>query len=108
MRDAQALARARHGVITMENHTVVGGLGTEVAEVMAEHGIPKPLRRIGLPDTFAHGGSRPYLMQKYGLDAMALVHRIEALLGHQLGIQEAELEAVRLEAVHSLAKAEGL
>jgi len=104
----EAVASARHGVVTMENHTIVGGLGSAVAELMAEQGVGKRLHRIGLRDTFAHGGSRPYLTRKYGLDAMALVRRIEALLGQDLAIQESDLEAVRLEAVHSLAKAEGL
>lgn len=104
----EALASAKYGVVTMENHTVVGGLGSAVAEVMAEHGVGGRLHRIGLCDTFAHGGSRPYLMKKYGLDAIALVRRVESLVGHDLHIQEQELKAVRLEAVHSLAKAEGL
>jgi transketolase len=102
------LAKAKHGVVTMENHTVLGGLGTEVAEVMAEQGIGKPLRRIGLPDTFAHGGSKAYLMRRYGLDARALVERVEALVGDELSIADEELAKVRVEAVHSLAKAEAL
>jgi transketolase len=104
----EALSAPRYGVITMENHSVVGGLGSAAAELMAEHGVGKRLRRIGLKDTFAHGGSKPYLMRKYGLDAMALVREVEALLGRNLGVGEADLAAVRLEAVHSLAKAEGL
>jgi len=104
----EALASARHGVVTMENHTIVGGLGSAVAEVMAEHGLGRRLVRVGLRDTFAHGGSRPYLMKKYGLDAMALVRSIGSLVGQDLGIREEELEAVRLEAVHSLAKVEAL
>jgi len=103
-----AVSRPRLGVITMENHTVIGGLGSEVAELLAENGIGKKLIRIGLQDTFAHGGSRPYLMKKYGLDAMALVQRVEGLVRGSLGISEADLASVRIEAVHSLAKAEAL
>lgn len=104
----EALASPRYGVITMENHTVIGGLGSAVAEAMAERGLGKRLRRIGIADSFAHGGSRPYLMRKYGLDAMALVREVEAMTGQALGIREEELGEVRLEAVHSLAKAEAL
>lgn len=103
-----SLASARCGVITMENHTIIGGLGTAVAEVMAEAGMGKRLVRIGLPDQFAHGASQHYLMREYGLDALALVGRVEALLGEPLGIREEELAAVRLTAVHSEAKAEAL
>ena len=104
----EALASPKYGVVTMENHTVIGGLGSAVAEVMADNGVGKRLHRIGLYDTFAHGGSKPYLMKKYGLDATALVRKVESLVGQDLRIGEADLEAVRLEAVHSLAKAEGL
>jgi transketolase len=104
----EAAAKARYGVVTMENHTVLGGLGTAVAEVMAENGIGKRLVRIGLKDTYAHGASRSYLMREYGLDAIALVHEVEKLLGQRLQITEADLAAVRLEAVHSSAKAEAL
>lgn len=105
---AEALAKPKYGVITMENHTIIGGLGTEVAETIAERGIGKRLMRIGLNDSFAHGGSRAYLAHTYGLDAGALVARVEEMIGESLGIGEEELGAVRIEAVHSLAKAEGL
>lgn len=103
-----ALAAPRHGVITMENHTVIGGLGSEIAELMAEHGIRGPLRRLGIGDTFAHGASRAYLMREYGLDALALIGAVEALVGRKLGITGAALAQVRIEAVHSMAKAEAL
>jgi len=104
----EAAAQARYGVITMENHTVIGGLGTAVAEVMAEAGLGKKLVRIGLKDTYAHGASRPYLMREYGLDAIALVEEVERLLDTTFGITEDDLAAVRLEPVHSEAKAEAL
>ena len=104
----EALTKPRFGVITMENHTIVGGLGSAVAELMAERGIPRRLRRIGLRDTFAHGGSRPYLMREYGLDARALVQSVEQMVGRSLEVAESELQAVRIEPVHSLAKAEAL
>ncbi len=104
----EAAARARYGVITMENHTIVGGLGTAVAEAMAEAGLGRKLVRLGIRDVFLHGASRPYLMHKYGLDAIALVREMEKLLGAKLGIGEEDLAAVRLEPVHSAAKAEGL
>lgn len=104
----EAAAQTRYGVITMENHTILGGLGTATAEVMAEAGLGKRLVRIGLKDTFIHGASRPYLMREYGLDAIALVRRVEKLLNADLGVGENDLAAVRLEAVHSQAKAEAL
>ena len=92
----------------MENHTVVGGLGSEIAELIADNGIGVKLARLGIGDRFAHGGSRAYLMREYGLDALALVGAVESFVGRKLGITEAALGKVRIEAVHSLAKAEAL
>ncbi len=102
----EAAARARHGVITMENHSIIGGLGTCVAEVLAEHGLAKKLIRIGIPDTFAHGASLPYLLREYDLDALGLVRRIEAVLGTPLNIGADELAAVRVEATASISMAQ--
>ena len=79
-----------------------------VAEAMAEAGMAKRLIRLGLQDTYAHGGSRPYLMRHYGLDALALVRAIERLTGQETGIDEAALGEVRVEDVHSAVKAEAL
>lgn len=92
-----AVNRARLGVITMENHTVIGGLGSAVAEVMAENGASKPLIRMGLQDTFAHGAGRKYLMKEYGFDALALAGKCEQLLGRKLRIKEEDLTEVLLD-----------
>jgi transketolase len=60
-------------VVTVEEHTVLGGLGSAVAEALAEAGCPAPLRRIGMPDCFANAvGSRDHLIRHYGLDAAAI------------------------------------
>jgi len=104
----EAAAQARCGVITIENHTILGGLGTAVAEVIAEAGVGKKLVRIGLRDVFLHGASRPYLMREYGLDAITLIRTVEQLLNADFGITESDLAAVRLDAIHSEAKAEAL
>lgn len=104
----EAIRRAKHGVISIENHTVVGGLGSAVAEVISDHGIGTKLLRLGLRDTYAHGASQAYLMKEYGLDATALVAGVEQLLGRPTGVTETELEMVRIGAVHSAAKAEAL
>ena len=103
-----AAAQARYGVLTLENHTILGGLGTATAEMLAEAGLGKRLMRLGLRDQFSHGASRPYLMREHGLDALALVQAVEQMLGARLDVKEADLAAVRLDAVHSAAKAEAL
>lgn len=104
----QAVEAARHGVITIENHSVLGGLGTAVAERMAEAGIGRRLVRLGLQDQYAHGASLPYLMKEYGLDAMALVRAVERLLDTRLNLIDEDLAAVRLETTRTVDKAEDL
>jgi transketolase len=101
-------ARGIRRVVTMENHTIIGGLGSLVAELMAESGHGGTLVRLGLRDTFAHGASRPYLARRYGMDALALVQAVGQLLGRDLKVTEADLQAVRFDSVHSSAKAEAL
>lgn len=100
--------RGKKGVVTLENHTINGGLGSLAAEIIAEEGLGLRLKRLGLQDTFAHGASKPYLMRKYGLDALALTHAVGAVLGRTLDIGEDELATVRLDLVHSEHKAEAL
>jgi transketolase len=101
-------ARGKKGVVTLENHTINGGLGSLVAEIIAEEGLGLRLKRLGLQDTFAHGASKPYLMRKYGLDALALTQAVGAVLGRELDVGEDELATVRLDIVHSEHKAEAL
>jgi len=103
-----AIAGSRFGVITMENHTVIGGLGSIIAEQMAEAGVPKKLVRMGLKDTFSHGASKQYLLKELGMDALSLVSAVEAMTGQTFGISEEELAKAHITAVHSAAKAEAL
>jgi ribulose 1,5-bisphosphate carboxylase large subunit-like protein len=56
--------------------------------------------RLGLKDKFAHGASKPYLMKKYGRDAMALAQTVFDLIGSDLGITDEDLTEAQLDAVH--------
>ncbi|MDT7741924.1 MAG: transketolase [Actinomycetota bacterium] len=78
----QGVAAEAKVVLTAENHSVIGGLGSAVAETIAEAGLGRPLRRIGLQDTFAEGSlSGPYLFEKYGLSTRSLIEAAWAALG---------------------------
>jgi transketolase len=103
-----AIARSRYGVITVENHTIIGGLGTIVAEKMAESGIAKKLVRTGLRDIFSHGASKQYLLKEHTMDALSLIKEVEAMVGGEYNITEDELTRTHVAAVHSKAKAEAL
>ncbi len=104
----EAAARARLGVVVTENHTVIGGLGSAVSELLGEHGVGRRIVRLGLQDTFAHGASPRHLMREYGLDALAMARAVERLAGEPLGIGEGDLVEARAAAAHSEAKAEAL
>ncbi|MGQ9496756.1 MAG: transketolase family protein [Desulfotomaculales bacterium] len=61
-----AAARETGAVVTAEEHSVIGGLGSAVAEVLVEH-YPVPVQRVGLADVFGESGRPDELLAKYGL-----------------------------------------
>jgi transketolase len=75
------LAGSGKPLLVAENHSVIGGLGSAVAEVIAEAGIALPFARLGVADVFAEGASAPYLFERYGLSAAAMADRFSGLAG---------------------------
>ena len=73
------LARSHKVVLTYENHSTIGGLGSAVAEVIALSGLAPRFGMVGVNDVFAEGGSTPYLFGKYGLTARDLYRAAKAL-----------------------------
>jgi transketolase len=67
-----AAGRETGGVVSIEDHTISGGLGSAIAEVLAEAGAGK-LRRIGVQDCFAESGDCDALYELYGLSADHIV-----------------------------------
>lgn len=63
-------------VITVENHSVIGGLGSAVCELLAEH-YPLPVKRFGIKDTFGQSGKWDFLLDYYGLTANKLALSIK-------------------------------
>ena len=92
-----SIKKVKHGVVTMENHVTIGGLGTAVGEVMLEHQLHKQLIKVGINDEWTHGASKPYLLKKYGLDAASLIRAVEKILDKELDFNADELEEMRLE-----------
>ena len=64
-------------LFTVEEHSIIGGLGSAVAEVLAEES-PSPLYRIGVRDTFGESGPAVELLHKYKLDAEGIYEQIKA------------------------------
>jgi transketolase len=75
-----AAARGTKLVVTAEDHQIIGGLGSAVAEALAEAGVGKRLFRIGLRDTFGESGTPEELLAHFELDAQGLARQIKAQL----------------------------
>ncbi len=67
-------------IVTAEEHNVIGGLGSAVAEVLCESGKPVPMLRLGVEDTFGRSGPALELLEIYGLTAPSVVEKVKAVL----------------------------
>ena len=77
--DREAVAQACRNsrlLVSVEEHSILGGLGGAISEVMAEIGGSSRLLRIGMPDTFIHPGEYKYLLEQSGLTASSITTRI--------------------------------
>ncbi len=79
-RDAILEAAACGHIITAEEHNINGGLGSAVAEVLAEAGTPCRLTRVGVRDTFSETGAYALLQKKYGIDVGAIADAVKGSL----------------------------
>ena len=73
-------AKETGAIVTCEEHSIIGGLGSAVAEVLAEQ-APAPMERVGVKDTFGESGKPKELLAKYGLtadDVAAAARRVVA------------------------------
>lgn len=77
-----AAAREIGAIITIEEHSIIGGLGSAVAEALAEAGIPNlAFKRMGIPDEFCgHVGNQDYLRKHYRLSVEDIVNTAQSLL----------------------------
>ena len=83
--DEDAIVRAARetgGIFTLEEHSIIGGLGGAVAEILAESGgLSIPFKRLGLPPVFSsHIGTQEYLRMRYGLAAADITRTIRATM----------------------------
>jgi len=66
-------------IVTVEEHSIIGGLGGAVAEVLVEN-APVPMARVGIRDTFGESGKPEELLVKYGLTAHDIVVAIKSVI----------------------------
>lgn len=65
-------------VVTVENHSIIGGLGSAICELLSEH-YPIPVTRLGVEDKFGQSGTPNALLKEYGLDVHSILGRIESI-----------------------------
>lgn len=65
--------------ITVENHSIIGGLGSAICETLADK-LPSKVYRIGVNDEFGQSGKAEELIEYYGLDSKTLAKRIRAII----------------------------
>ena len=73
-------AQKTGAMITVENHSIIGGLGSAVAETLVEAGIGLPFKRIGIQDQFCEGGTTAYLMNKFSIDHIGIKQAAHSIL----------------------------
>jgi transketolase len=72
-------AKETGGIITCENHSIIGGLGSAVAEIISQE-YPVHLKRIGIKDVFGESGSNVDLFRKYGMTEDIIVQAATDIL----------------------------
>ena len=80
--EAAVLATAQRvrAVVTVEEHSVHGGLGSRVASLLMQAGVTPPLRIVGIPDEYTWTGSQQEIFEHYGITPAGLAATAEALL----------------------------
>ncbi len=74
-----AAAKETGAIVTAEEHNVIGGLGSAVAEVLCE-ACPAPMLRVGVEDQFGHSGKVPALLEMYGLTPAKIAEKAKAAI----------------------------
>ena len=73
-------AKETKAIVTVEEHSVIGGLGSAVSEVVCEE-CPVPVVKVGIKDTFGESGNPYELLKKYGLTSEAICESVKKAIG---------------------------
>jgi transketolase len=72
-------AQETKAIVTAEEHSIIGGLGSAVAEVLAEN-MPVPMSRVGVKDMFGESGKPEDLLEKYGLTSKDIISAVKSVI----------------------------
>lgn len=81
------LAKNVKGIVTIENHSVIGGLGCAIAEVLAQKPNHAPISAVGVEDIFTESGSATEVKEKYGLNVENIVCKVENILKNSIPVR---------------------
>ncbi|RMF01557.1 MAG: transketolase family protein, partial [Chloroflexi bacterium] len=84
--DADALlsaARRTRVLITVEEHSIYGGLGSACAEVLMQAGVPVKFKIVGIPDEYTVTGSQAQIFAHYGISADGLAATARTMMSEQ-------------------------
>jgi len=87
----EAIGKSKKGVIAMENHSSIGGLGSCVADLIAENGLGVKLIKVSSGDRYLQGANQDWLVENYGLGVRALVDAVEKLTGQDLQFSDDQI-----------------
>lgn len=75
-------AKETGAIVTAEEHSIIGGLGSAVSEVLSEE-YPVVVKKVGVKDTFGESGTPKDLLKKYGLNAEEIVKAVKEAVGNK-------------------------
>ena len=76
------VARDCRAVVTVEEHQVMGGMGSAVAEILVKN-YPVPMEMIGMQDTFGESGQPEELLEKYGMSVVKIKEAVEKVISRK-------------------------
>lgn len=82
--DREAIVKAAEetgNIVTVEDHNILGGLGSRVADVLMEEGVPARVKKIGVPDAFVPFGYPEELYPRYGFDGPGIARTVREFMG---------------------------
>ena len=78
------IIKEHSSVISIENHNVIGGLGSLLSEIIAENGLNIKIDKLGVQDTFAQGAETEFLFKKYGISVDAILQLYDNMAEKEL------------------------
>jgi len=78
-----ALARECRAIVTVEEHQIIGGMGSAVAEVLAQN-FPVPMEFVGIKDKFGQSGTPDELVEHYGMGKNSIKEAVQKVLSRKI------------------------